>query len=237
MLDALLPEYAATTESFADLGGDLYPQEAVLVARAVESRRREFLTVRMCARAALAQLGHPAAPIVHDERRAPLWPTGIVGSLTHCTGYRGAAVAHAEDVRAIGIDAEPEASLPDGVAQLVLTAEEREQLRRLSLDSPMAFDRLVFVIKESIYKAWYPIAGRWLGFHDVTVTIDPPGRSAIARRLASFDDEDGFLPREFTSRWTVENGLILAATIVPAEQAAQVLVPSPMNSTPLEDKR
>jgi hypothetical protein len=89
-------------------------EEEELIGRAVEKRRREFGTARACARRALADLGRVPAPIVRGEKGAPVWLDGVVGSITHCAGYRGAAVAEARDVRALGIDAEPHGKLPDG---------------------------------------------------------------------------------------------------------------------------
>ncbi|HEY3692789.1 MAG TPA: hypothetical protein VGL46_21300 [Pseudonocardiaceae bacterium] len=50
--------------------------------------------------------------MVPGERRKPVWPPGVVGSLTHCTGYRAAAVAHRRGVLTVGIDAEPHEPLP-----------------------------------------------------------------------------------------------------------------------------
>jgi 4'-phosphopantetheinyl transferase EntD len=73
--------------------GVLFPEEAA-ISRAVEKRRRDFRTVRHCSRRALRELGVPPTAVAPGERRKPVWPPGVVGSLTHCTGYRAAAVAH-----------------------------------------------------------------------------------------------------------------------------------------------
>src|SRR3981081_2727213 len=72
----------------------LFPEEEAAISRAVEKRRRDFRTVRHCSRRALRELGVPPTAVVPGERRKPVWPPGVVGSLTHCTGYRAAAVAH-----------------------------------------------------------------------------------------------------------------------------------------------
>nr|WP_284287855.1 hypothetical protein [Angustibacter aerolatus] len=75
----------------------------------------------MLARQALRSLGVAPAPLPRGERGAPAWPLGVVGSITHCDGYRGAAVAAATECAAVGVDAEPAAPLPDGVLATVAT--------------------------------------------------------------------------------------------------------------------
>src|ERR1022692_2231466 len=81
-----------------------------------------------CGRApgeALARLGLPPVPIVPGLRGAPQWPSGIVGSMTHCAGYRASAVARMQDMLILGLDAEPDHRLPDGVLDAIATADER----------------------------------------------------------------------------------------------------------------
>ena len=99
MIAEILPSSVVSVEAFADsLDATLYPEEEAVVARAVAKRRREFTTVRACARTALARLGRPPAPIIPGPRGAPGWPPGIVGSMTHCDGYRACALALAASV-------------------------------------------------------------------------------------------------------------------------------------------
>src|SRR5258708_3275547 len=68
------------------------PEEEPLIAKSVAKRRNEFITVRYCARLALGELGVAPVPMLTGDKGEPCWPDGVVGSLTHCTGYRGAAV-------------------------------------------------------------------------------------------------------------------------------------------------
>src|SRR5690606_27289410 len=113
MIETILPADIASAE-LLDYPEDLkaHPAEEPLIAKSVEKRRRDFIGARHCARQALAQLGEPPAAIGKGERGAPVWPRGIVGSLTHCDGFRGAALAHKLRYRSIGIDAEPHETLP-----------------------------------------------------------------------------------------------------------------------------
>jgi len=180
-----------------------------VIARAVEKRRREFVTARRCARDALAKLGCPPVAILPGVRRAPQWPAGVVGSITHCEGYRAAAVAPAGLVASLGIDAEPHEPLPDGVFGAVTVAADRGHLRELARRAPGThWDRVLFAAKESVFKAWYPLTGRELGFEEASLTFGPDG-TFTAEILAP----DPLL-RGFSGRWRVSQGLVLTAVTV-----------------------
>ena len=212
MIDELVPDGIATAEAFQDrLDAELFPEEAALVRNAVEARRREFATGRHCARRALSRLGVPAAPILTGSRREPVWPRGFVGSITHCAGYRAAAVASDRDAAAIGIDAEPFEPLPAGVFDAIATADEVAAVKELPPE--VAWDRLLFCAKESLYKAWFPLAQRWLGFEDAVVTLRPSTFTA-----------DILVPgplTRVTGRWLAARGLVLTAVTIPARRPAR----------------
>jgi 4'-phosphopantetheinyl transferase EntD len=218
MIEELLPAAVSAAEAFEDPpGAVLFPAEEAVIAAAVDKRRREFTTARLCARTALARLGYSPAPILPGPRGAPEWPDGAVGSMTHCAGYRAAAVAHCRDVRAIGVDAEPHERLPDGVLDAVALADEQSLLRRLSVDEPgVWWDRLLFCAKEAVYKAWFPLTGRWLGFADADITIDATERAFTARIQVPAPVINGSALASFTGRWLANEDLILAAIAVPA---------------------
>lgn len=217
MLERILPPSAVVCATREDLDAELFPAEAAIVARAVEKRRREFATARACARDALAQLGEPPSPILVGEKGEPLWPTGIVGSITHCRGYRACAAARRSELLTIGVDAEPDLPLPEGLLDDIALAEERELLRDHSRRSPgPSWDRLLFSIKESVYKAWFPLASRWLGFEDAVVTIDPFGGSFGARLLVPGPVVGGRELRGFRGRWLAGDGFLMTAIAVAA---------------------
>ena len=218
VIDALLPPEVIAVEAFGDVpGGALFPAEEAAIARAVDKRRREFSTGRACAHAALAKLGLPPAPIRRGPQGAPQWPDGVVGSITHCAGYRAAAVARAEDMLTMGLDAEPDEALPDGVLDRIAVAEERAWLRETGTRRPgVSWDRLLFSAKESVYKAWFPLTGRWLGFEDAVITIDPAAGVFTARLLVPGPVTAGQTLTGFSGRWVAERGLVLAAIAVPA---------------------
>ncbi|MFI6054721.1 4'-phosphopantetheinyl transferase [Streptomyces violascens] len=215
MIADLLPSPVETVEVYGDPAdpAPLFPEEERLVADAVPERRREFSTVRACARTALSRLGAPRTPLLPGSRGAPLWPAGVVGSMTHCEGYRAAAVARAADVTTIGVDAEPNRPLRErGVLELVTLPQERYQIDSLSAQRPeVCWDRLVFSAKESVYKAWYPLTGRFLDFDEALLSIDPEGRRFTARLLVDGLVVDGVRVTQFSGVWAAGAGVLLTA--------------------------
>jgi enterobactin synthetase component D / holo-[acyl-carrier protein] synthase len=219
MLERVLPpQVIVVARRDDDLDAKLFPEEEEVIARSVPGRRREFATGRACARAALARLGVPPQGIPSGARGAPEWPDGVVGSITHCDGFRGCAVAWGAEFATIGVDAEVHAGLPDGLLGDIALSEERAQLTALARKQPQwRWDRLLFSIKESVYKAWFPLAERWLGFEDATVKIDPAERTFSARLLVPGPDFDGAELAGFSGRWTITDGVIVTAIAVPAK--------------------
>lgn len=217
MIEELLPPPVAAAETFVDPpGATLFPAEEAVIVRAVDKRRREFTSARLCARTALARIGVPSAPILPGERGAPTWPDGVVGSMTHCAGYRAAAVARAADVATIGLDAEPNESLPDGVLNTVANPEERAALAELPPGVAVSWDRLLFSVKESVYKAWFPLCRKWLDFAEAEVTIELSG-AFTARLLVPGPVVAGVKLTGFTGRWLARDGLLVTAIAVLAD--------------------
>jgi 4'-phosphopantetheinyl transferase EntD len=218
VIEKILPAEVSFTEAFADPpDAVLLPEEVAIVARAVDKRRREFTTARSCARSALGGLGLPPAPIPAGERGAPQWPPGIVGSITHCAGYRAAAVAWARDIVTIGLDAEPNDVLPGGVLDAVSIGPERARLRGLAAVTPgICWDRLLFSAKESVYKAWFPLTHRWLGFEEADITIGATNGTFDARLLVVAPMADGSPLTGFTGRWLARDGLVVTAIAMSA---------------------
>ncbi|WP_107098043.1 4'-phosphopantetheinyl transferase superfamily protein [Streptomyces atriruber] len=193
----------------------LFPEEEAVVANAVAKRRNEFTTVRHCARTALARIGVPPAPILPGHRGAPGWPDGVVGSMTHCAGYRAAVVARAGEVISVGIDAEPGEPLRDpDVLNLVADETERAVLASLGSRQPATpWDRLLFSAKESVYKTWFPLTGRWLGFEDARVELAADG-TFTARLLVEGPVVQGVELKGFSGRWIVRDGIAATAIVL-----------------------
>jgi 4'-phosphopantetheinyl transferase EntD len=219
MIERILPPQVAAAESFGDETGTVvFPEEQAVIASAAESRRREFATGRTCARAALARLGQPAVAVLRGPGGAPQWPEGIVGSITHCRGYRAAAVALTKDVVSLGVDAEPDEPLPDsGMLDLIALQEERVRLRELAAGTPgTCWDRLLFTAKESVYKTWFPLARCWLDFKSADVVIDAHEGTFTARLLVHGPLVNGSPLTILHGRWLTCRGLLITAIVIPA---------------------
>jgi 4'-phosphopantetheinyl transferase EntD len=216
MIEEILPVVVASADTVDDLLDEpLFAPEVASIAKAVEKRRREFTTVRACARRALAALGVERQPLVPGERGAPAWPPGVVGSMTHCAGYRAAAVAWSADVAALGVDAEPHGPLPHGVLDVVTDPAERDRLAALARQDPSVhWDRLLFSAKESIYKAWFPLTFRWLGFEEAELVIHPARRTFIGHLRTCGPSVGGHRLRALHGRWTVRDGLVVTAVAI-----------------------
>ena len=218
MITDLLPPPVSAVEFFGDPDGVvLFPEEEEHVAKAVEKRRKEFATGRHCARTALAALGFAPAPLLPGPNRAPTWPEGVVGSITHCKGYRAAAVGRVGEVWTIGIDAEPNEPTPDGVLEAIAVPGELARMPALrAAGDKVAWDRLLFSAKETVYKAWFPLTRAWLGFEDAEVTINPDDGTFSARVLIDHPVVDGTTLDGFTGRWLAREGFVVTAIAVPA---------------------
>jgi 4'-phosphopantetheinyl transferase EntD len=176
------------------------------VAGAAKTRIEQYTAGRVCSRIALSRFGIAATtPILRGEDRAPIWPPGFVGSISHTDSWCAAAVARAEEARSIGIDLEPATPLKESLWRRVCTPKEREWLHELSAAGLTG--KILFSAKEAVYKCQYPITNKFLGFHAVEVELGDGSFRAI------FQQEAGeFQPGDVMSgRYLVEDGLVAAA--------------------------
>ena len=216
VLRALLPAEVEVEETTSDfVAASPFAKERAVVARAVTARRAEFFSTRECARRALMRLGMPASPIVPGQHREPMWPEGVVGSLTHCDGYRAAAVARESTIAAIGIDAEPHGPLPHGVANLVMLDDERPHLAVLAATArEISWDKILFSAKESVFKAWFPVTRMWLDFTECEIRIDPEAGTFAAEILVSGPHFGTQRLDGFGGHWAVVGNLVVTSVCV-----------------------
>jgi 4'-phosphopantetheinyl transferase EntD len=187
-------------EAFGDVAADSYAAEAGAVRHAELERRREHASVRACARSAMSRLGQRPTPILNDADGVPVWPAGVVGSLTHCRGYRAALVALSTAMVSVGVDAEPHEPLPPEVDGVVLGPDDRDDLL-----SGWHAGRIAFCAKEAAYKTWFPGTRRWLEFTDVVTHVRSDG--TFTARV------DG-LPA-LRGRWAIRRGYVVATGLIP----------------------
>ncbi len=153
----------------------LWPEEIPAFTSSIDKVRRASGAARIVARQLLRRLGRPECALPRGSGGAPTWPTGITGSLAHDSSVAVAAVGMCSDMDGIGIDIEPAESLPTELLGLVATPRER-----LTIDNYDPYGgRLLFVAKEAVYKAVYPLDRTFLDHHDVEINF--PDRKAITR--------------------------------------------------------
>lgn len=198
--------------AIGNITGQLIGGEALAVAKAVAKRQQEFRAGRVYAREALGALGCAAAEILVGSARQPLWPGGITGSITHQDDFCVAAVVKQEHVRLLGIDIASPAPLEPGLYARICNPEEIEFLS--AIDQP-PFDpfKLVFSMKESLFKCLYLDVGHYFGFHAVSVypdfarhtaqieIIDAALSAAIARQTAIRAEFTRLGDYIFTAAW------------------------------------
>ncbi|WP_296105445.1 4'-phosphopantetheinyl transferase superfamily protein [uncultured Corynebacterium sp.] len=206
----------------------LLPQERAYVSDAVPLRRAQFADARACARNALLTLtGHDYADTVigKGERGMPLFPHGIVGSLTHTTGFRAAVVARTDTLKSVGVDAEVAKPLPDGVSDVVLIPRDRQRIAAVRhhgvqhvqhpprdpqfSPAEKILETVVFSAKEALYKSWFPLARVFLDFAQADIELYHDGT------LTAFVHHDaacGTVPRAIPGRWVVSSGYVVTST-------------------------
>ncbi len=156
----------------------LWPAETEFAKAFSPGRLAEFRHGRACARAALLRLAVLPAAILAGNNRAPLWPAGIIGSISHAGETAAAAVSDDGGLIALGLDLEPALELEENLWPRICRREELDQLRTLP-GSPGLGVRLLFSAKEAAYKALWPVTRRFLDFHDLAVRFDPDTRRFV----------------------------------------------------------
>ena len=173
MIEKILPSgitsVVATTEMWLQ---PCYAEEWALVGNAVSKRQKEFQAGRNCARQALLQLGIENHPVLSGSKREPIWPDGIVGSITHCKGFCAVALSTKSMCKAIGIDAEEKTSLDKDSLDLVCTQTEKAWLDSHGLSNSF-WSKVIFSAKECLFKCYYPLTHEYLDFLDAEFTLDP----------------------------------------------------------------
>ncbi|MCB9625772.1 MAG: 4'-phosphopantetheinyl transferase superfamily protein [Sandaracinaceae bacterium] len=186
----------------------LEPEQAA-VARAIESRRQQYAAGRLCARDAMRSLAIAEGAVTVGEDRAPCFPEGLVGTITHTQWWCAAAVALGRTHRALGVDVEPDTPLKASLFSSVLTPDEEAQLA--TYDEPLRglLGKLVFSAKECAYKCQYTLTRTFYGFHGMRVEL-PEG-------LRAFPDEGEFRAVFLRDAGDFRPGDVLAGRFVRAE--------------------
>ncbi len=210
---------AVWRECWGDLHEDLVPRESAYIAPAVPKRVAEFRTVRRLARAALAEFGVPRPSMVPGFRGEPVWPLGLVGAMTHCSGYRAVLVARMSAFMSVGIDAEPNIELPERVLARIASQRECEAVTAMSRRRPdVCADRLLFSAKEAVYKAWFPRERTLLDFDQAEVALHTDGSFvAVISEDAPRAGSGRPVPLRMSGHWDVVHGVLRTRVLIPAD--------------------
>ena len=205
---------------------DLFPSERECVARSVEKRVKEFAAGRLCARAGLTELGLEPTPLLPGPDRMPIWPSGVVGSITHTDGYCVAVVGLETQFAAIGVDAECIGDVNTSVWQLTMRAEELSRLRNLEEAARRQMATVIFSAKEAFYKCQYAVTRSWLEFKDVSVSL---AGDAFEVSVVEAAHPVRRMPSPWIGRFSVDEALVVAG--IAAERPGRQAAPSEKNSS------
>lgn len=200
-LSNLFPSEVAVTSATPEMWmTPAYPEEEVLITQAVAKRQQEFRAGRHCAHQAMTQLGIQPQPILRDAQRAPVWPEGLLGSISHCRDFCLAACATDVRLKGLGVDVEPLEPLKHGTRRYIQTDAETAFMQ----EQPQLPARLIFSAKESLYKCYHPLVRTFFGFHSVELEVDTGNQkfsfSTGIRAKVSFPDHLTFMGHYVVTR-------------------------------------
>ncbi|TJZ91994.1 4'-phosphopantetheinyl transferase [Paracoccus gahaiensis] len=206
-LHALLPDSVGAALRRIDAPAPpLWPGEAEGMARAIPARLQEFAAGRAAARDALQQAGLAPCSLPTGLDRAPLWPEGAVGSISHAGGWAAAVAARRDAWTGIGLDLEIAAPMPEDMAALVRAPGDDDG----GLLPPALSATLVFSLKEAAFKAQFPLTGLWLEPRDVPLTLTPERFHLRVGGVA------------LSGRWARAGAMFASVLLVGAEQGRQL---------------
>ena len=147
----------------------LTPPELAFINHCAQKRIDDFTRGRACAHRCMTELGLGKVSLLAGEKREPLWPPEVIGSITHTTGFAAAVVARRNEIEALGIDCEVVDSVGADLWERICTPEERERLEQLPEAQARQHAALIFAAKEAFYKCQFPKSQGWVGFEDVSI--------------------------------------------------------------------
>lgn len=187
----------------------LYQQEIACVSHCAQKRILDFTAGRLCARLALEELGVSGFPLLSTREGPPLWPSGIIGSITHTDGYSAAVASRSGECVGLGLDAERFAAVSEELWPLICTQAELARLERLPVERRRAEAGLVFAAKEAFFKCQFPLAREWIEFEEVEVQVAEPDEFGIRPlRVLHALTQTGYA---FRGRFCFTDTLVIAA--------------------------
>jgi 4'-phosphopantetheinyl transferase EntD len=218
MIESLFPEPVVSIVASNEMwDAPLHPDESKQMSKAASKRRREFAAGRACARAALERMGIADAVLLRNPDRTPAWPASVVGSISHCDRYCAAAVARRSDVVSLGLDVESRGRVDRELLPRICNERERRDVEALASQADVDWASIFFSAKEAAYKCYFPITGKFLGFHDVELRVEP-GSHRFEAILVREDAPSAHGVRNFHGRFSADDDRVYTAvTLMPGE--------------------
>ena len=225
-LPQALPDSVWVSTEFnpAQLTDDDFARTAVAmpasIQRSVAKRQAEYLAGRLCAREAVLQLDGTLATPGIGEDRAPQWPAHIGGSITHSNGRAAALVALKRDWSSVGIDLEN--LLTDErarrLAKEILTPAELQRMASTPAHCVAHLVTLTFSVKESLFKALYPLVQKRFYFEHAEV-LSWSQEGAVRLRLLTDLSAEWYHGRELDAQCVLFEGQLLSVVAIRADTA------------------
>ncbi len=196
----------------------LSDEEEACIANAVDKRKWDFRSGRHAAKAALQQLGFEGdnilLPVAGSNR--PNWPAGYVGSITHTAGFCAAAVASRQDYQGIGIDVEPRTAMRVDIVPRICSERERAWIAQQPDDQFKSdWGKVIFCIKETLYKVFNPIHQVFLGFQEAEVELSRQDGSFTA----NIHQREQGIKCTYSGRFSIDEHFIYASTLLPQKDS------------------
>ena len=141
------------------------------------ARRREFHDGRALATELIAEMGFPARDILVGAAGEPIWPPGVIGSISHTSEALAVAVAVDSAYASIGLDIEFERAVDMDLWPSICSTRELAWLHGLDEPTARIQSTLLFSAKESGYKCQFPLTRQFLEFEQAEIRVDPERHS------------------------------------------------------------
>lgn len=183
------------------------------IKRARQKRQAEYLAGRYCASLALRALGSAFSTVATTRHRAPVWPSGIIGSITHTSDKAYAAVGYCKDFNYVGIDYEEiiQTKTALNIRAVIINEMENHVLNDSGFDFEIGLT-LIFSAKESLFKALYPYVGEYFDFSAAQMIQLSKLEASFTLRLCESLSDDLVIGRCFTGWFEV--GLTNILTVI-----------------------
>lgn len=186
------------------------PEELI---NAVAKRKSEFLAGRYCVKQLAKRLKIPGADSIEVKigpHRAPIWPLGTLGSITHNTSTALCLLSNDASVGALGLDIENIVAeeLMGSISGQVCSQQEIELLLSKGFDHCEAFT-LVFSAKESIFKALYPMVSTYFDYKEAILKGVDSSNHRMCFQLNDSFAKKYSLTHELNVDFILEGGVVL----------------------------